>query len=281
MDSVTLATAAITYFGVKDMLPKLLGPSFDYLGGEVKSYTEKGVNNVLRIFANAGEKVGPDIENPKQVHPKVLKEILDEGYCAEDPLATEYFGGVLASSRTSNARDDRGAAFVKLVGQLSSYQLRAHHVIYMTARGMYPNVGEKLYLASYRQTEMPIYIEWKHMAQALDLNPEETANFGIYTTHILSGLARSALIEDWFASGSAQTLHDFSHPKRNYPDSGLIMQPSVVGAELFLWAYGLGSRAPDLVFAPAIDIRPIGGIEYPPVTIPPLTGEQQVIVARK
>jgi len=102
-----------------EILQKLLGPTADYLGGEIKSYTEKGLNyvrgrsekggkgeiksytekgleNITIIFKAAIKKLGSKIETDGQVPPRILKEILDEGYFCEDELASEYFGGVLA-----------------------------------------------------------------------------------------------------------------------------------------------------------------------------------------
>src|SRR6185503_17313077 len=93
------ATAVGTYFGLKELVPKILGPTADYIGAGLRGYTERASANVRRIFENAGTKLGEELDKPGQVSPKVLKEILGEGCVAEDELAAEYFGGVLASSR--------------------------------------------------------------------------------------------------------------------------------------------------------------------------------------
>ena len=34
----------------KDLLMELLGPTADYLGGEMRGYAEKGLNNLNNIF---------------------------------------------------------------------------------------------------------------------------------------------------------------------------------------------------------------------------------------
>jgi hypothetical protein len=59
-----------------------------------------------------------------------LKEILENGAWCEEELQVEYFGGVLASSRTGISRDDRGAYFTSLISRLSTYQLRSHYIFY-------------------------------------------------------------------------------------------------------------------------------------------------------
>lgn len=101
------AGAIAAYLG-KDGLAKLLGPTADYLGGELQAYTQRRMENVGRIFSRAESKLGDKLERPGQVPPKVLKTIINDGSYADDELAVEYFGGVLASSRTEIGRDDRG-----------------------------------------------------------------------------------------------------------------------------------------------------------------------------
>lgn len=66
------------------------------------------------------------LRRPGAVPPKVLKGIIGEAPFCDDELSAEYFGGVLASSRTGVSRNDRGAAFAALVGRLSAYEIRAH-----------------------------------------------------------------------------------------------------------------------------------------------------------
>src|ERR1043166_8770153 len=96
----------LTLLGASSLAAKLLGPTFDYMGEGLKVGTQKGVANVGRIFTSAAKKLGPKLEEPGGVQPKVLKGILTEGAFCDDPLAAEYFGGVLASARSGNSRDD-------------------------------------------------------------------------------------------------------------------------------------------------------------------------------
>ncbi len=95
----------------KELILKILGPTADYIGDGLRSWTEKRVENVKNIFDIAGEKLGNKIEEPGSVAPKVLRLVLNEGSFCDDELTKEYFGGVLASSRTPLARDDRGSIF--------------------------------------------------------------------------------------------------------------------------------------------------------------------------
>src|SRR4051794_30772500 len=107
------------------LVPKLLGPTADYVGEGVRTWTERRVENVQRVFEKAGRKISPEeLERPGRVPPRVLKGVLEEGSFWDDELAAEYLGGVLASSRTEASRDDRAASLISLVGRLSTYALR-------------------------------------------------------------------------------------------------------------------------------------------------------------
>ena len=78
--------------GSAKVIEKLLGPTADYLGGEIRNYTEKGLSNLGRVFSHATITLGKKIEDPGQVPPKVLKGTLEEGYFSEDQLSAQYFG---------------------------------------------------------------------------------------------------------------------------------------------------------------------------------------------
>ena len=109
---ITILGSAI---GSAKILEKILGPTADYLGYQLKEWTEKKVKNTAAIFKNAEKKLGEKINQDGSVAPKVLKGILNEGAWSEEELQIEYFGGVLASSRSGVKRDDRGAYFVSLI----------------------------------------------------------------------------------------------------------------------------------------------------------------------
>lgn len=92
----TIGIGAVAAYLGKDGLQKLLGPTADYLGAGLKDFTQKRVEAIGRIFASAQSKLGDKAEKPGEVPPKVLKSVINEGSYASDPLAVEYFGGILA-----------------------------------------------------------------------------------------------------------------------------------------------------------------------------------------
>ena len=126
-------TSLVVFGSAALVVQKILGPTADVIGQGVAAFATKRLENVKNIFTNAAEKLGDAIDEEIEVPMKVLGRILDEGSYASDPVATEYFGGILASSRSGIKRDDRGATMAALVGRLSVYQLRSHYIFYSVA----------------------------------------------------------------------------------------------------------------------------------------------------
>jgi len=224
--------------GSAKIIEKLLGPTADYLGGEIRNYTEKGLNNLGRVFSHAASTLGEKIEAPGQVPPKVLKGILEEGYFSEDQLSAQYFGGVLASSRTGIQRDDRGTSFIQLIGRVSTYQIRIHFVFYTLLKRMCDGRPENLGISNERQ-KFKIWIPFPLYATAMDFQPDEDPN--VLLQHIMNGIAREELIDKTWNMGSTEHLKKSENLKVD--SSGIVFRPSAVGLELYLWAHGVSSVA--------------------------------------
>jgi hypothetical protein len=233
----------IAVFKSLDIANRLLGPTFDYLGEEIKSWTESRVKNTKDIVDIAIEKAGDDLNKAGKVPPRVLKEVLSEGSFCEDPLTKEYFGGVLAASRAGSEADDRGAGLMKLLGRLSTYQVRAHYIFYKHIvnqfNGQLLNIGNQEV-----RNSMEIYISINGFIASMNANVDNETEAGANTAtilldilpHIMFGLSKEGLIE--------QIGWEFGHIKhQKVADSGLTpigikLTPSAPGAELFCWAHG-------------------------------------------
>ncbi|MDO1514552.1 hypothetical protein Q2T41_18005 [Maribacter confluentis] len=250
IDPGTGLTILGSAIGGAKVVEKILGPTADYVGNQIKEWTEKKVNNTSKIFQNAEKKLGAKINEPGKVPPKVLKGILQEGSWCEEELQVEYFGGVLASSRSGISRDDRGAYFVSLVTRLSTYQLRTHYLIYTAVKnhfdGQNLNIGE-----STDRRKMEIFIPYSTYLKGMDFTSEELANFDTLMTHSIWGLNKEELIEN-FSYGPADYL------KTKFSDaneSGIIIQPSNLGVELFMWAFGYGQKSNNEFFASETEFK--------------------------
>lgn len=235
-DPITTLTAGglVAYLG-KDAVQKMLGPTAAYLGDGMKDIAEKRLSNIARVFENARKKLGARIETPGEVPPRVLKAIVDDASFNDTVIATEYFGGILASSRTSAGRDDRGARIVKILDGLSSYQIRAHYLIYASISNLFR--GADIALSPDERNKMQLFFPILPFFHAMEFDTQELQRGTVLVHHILYGLFGEDLISPGWRVGRQDYL------KTVYPDApgpGFVVDPSAAGAELFLWGFGLG-----------------------------------------
>ena len=250
---VSAIAAGAGAYVTRDVVSRILGPTADYLGGELKEFTQRRMENVGRIFSNAEDKLGDRLNNPGQVPPKVLKTVINEGSYSDDQIAVEYFGGVLASSRTEVSRDDRGARMAMMIDSLSAYQIRTHYLIYSTISELFSNSANSFSLSEDRD-EMQLFMPFQGYAAAMEFTQQEWNNPQILT-HIFHGLGVDGLIADSWQFGNRESLNAFVR-KGNVPGSGIVCTPSASGIEL-LWACGYGDQELDFSltsdFSPAIE----------------------------
>ena len=120
-------------------------------------------------------------------------------------MAADYFGGVLASSRTEVGRDDRGAAFVALLGRLSTYQIRSHYFFYSLIRIVYEGLKENIGVAEGR-LRLTTFIPVTAYIVAMEFGKRE--NVPAIMSHVMFGLSREALIEDQFMFGGGRAKQE-------------------------------------------------------------------------
>ena len=106
-------------------LKRLLGPTFDLIGQDLSRLYAKGRDRIVR----AAKRKTPDLDDGKAANLRVARDVLWNGAFADDEVCAEYFGGLLAGSRSEDGKDDRGLPFVDIVRSLSSSQLRLHYVL--------------------------------------------------------------------------------------------------------------------------------------------------------
>lgn len=234
MDTTTGLTILGTAIGSAKVVEKLLGPTAEYIGGGMKNWTEKRVNNVARIFEHARERLGKNLNCPGTVPPRVLKEILFEGSFCDDELSAEYFGGVLASSRSEIPRDDRGASLARLVSRLTSYQIRSHFVLYSVVKSAFSEKGIIINRPE-GPGKLTTYLSRKSYSACMDISSAEDVLEVI--AHSLFGLEREKLITTFISTTKEDLANDYGVEAKG---SGIIFQPSTLGVELFLWAHGRG-----------------------------------------
>lgn len=237
VDPGTAAIVASSLLLAKEPLNKLLGPTLDYFGKEIESFAKKRTENVGRILQKAINKLGQRINEPGQVHPKLLKGLIMDGSFCDDELTAEYYGGVLASSRTGVSRDDRGTTYLNQISNFSIYQIRTHFILYMVLRRLFCNSQLTPSLTDIHY-EMKIFISESdyHRAMAFDENNENDTDSLI--NHSLRGLECNSLIIN-VCFGDRHFM-DKQNPGLNFPESGFVFAPTLSGIGFFLWATGHG-----------------------------------------
>lgn len=230
-DSLIVATkVGAAAWASKELAGKLLGPTFDYLGGEIRQFAEKCNVNLTNIFVRARRKAGERIDSEGGVSPRVLKNVIDEGAFCADNVAAEYIAGILASSRVPDATDDRGVAYLSVIRELSVHQLRAHYMIYwslkrlLDGRELSPALGNHL-------KKMRLFLPGDFMDRNLGITETDE----VLDLHVLSGLHRHDLVGEW-GGGSAENVALWN---AGVNGDGYFVTPTIFGVELFLWAHGL------------------------------------------
>jgi hypothetical protein len=233
VDPISTIGAGLAVIGSKDILTKILGPTADYIGGEIKGLVEKCNINLDNIFKIAKKKLGARLEEQGSVNPRILKDIINEGRFSDDELMSEYYGGILASSKCRNGRDDRGVVHLSTIRQLSVYQLRLHYLFYSLIRRNFLGSSIKFGLISERP-KLRLYIPLSVYNAAMQFTGNEDSMKII--PHSVSGLIRHELIGEFRFYGELQDIKEYYSGASEY---GLILEPSLLGAELFFWGEGI------------------------------------------
>lgn len=238
IDPHTTAGLGLAVLGSRDLLNKLLGPTAEYLGETAKGLVEKCVINLDNIFKKMIRKLGKKMDKPGGVSPRILNHVLDEGRFWEDEVAAEYYGGILAASRTESGKDDRSVGYLAMIKELSTYQLRLHYLFYTLVKRIFDGNELSLLIGTDRK-KMGIFIPEDVYKTALDFGEHEEE--GIIEIHCLEGLGRQLLIGKDAAYGTKENVNKIF---KNAQQPGMIMQPSLSGTALFLQALGYSDIAP-------------------------------------
>lgn len=226
------------------MIAKLLGPSADYLGAELKLFTESMTNNVKRVVDKSRVKLGARLELPGGVPPRILLGIVTQATFCDDELVAEYLAGVLAASRSEIRRDDRAVALLGTVSRLSTYQVRAHFLIYTAVHTLY--AGTELKLDGIGNRALRIFAPLGDLDDAMGFTEPELSGREALYDHIFQGLMRERLIGQEYQYGDPEDLSPRPHPP--VATAGVVVEPDLLGTELFLAAHGVSFASADELF---------------------------------
>ena len=234
---MTESKTPLTFSGAAgDLLLKLLAPLSEEAGKHWQErVAAKMRKNTDRIVQNATAKLGDKLEAPGAVPLRVIMKVIDEGSHNDNPVAVEYYGGVLASSRTEDGQDDRGAIIAKSIERLSVYDIRMHYLIYATIHQLFRGLEKSLLLPDQRDS-MRIYINFTAYEIAMGFENVDIEKKNTIISGSLFRLGTEGFLEN-AGVGDTETLRKISG--HVYPP-GIIVEPSFQGAELFLYAFGMG-----------------------------------------
>lgn len=85
-----------------------------------------GRDNIIR----AAYRKLSDPDDGKKTNLRVTRDVFWNGAFTDEEICAEYFGGLLANSRTEDGRSDEGIQFVDVIKSLSASQLKLHYIIY-------------------------------------------------------------------------------------------------------------------------------------------------------
>ena len=104
----------------------ILGPTFNEMGEDLKKLYVSGRDKLI----GAAYRKLPDPNDGKKANLRVVRDAFWSGAFTDDEICAEYFGGVLATSRSEDGKDDSNIQFLATIKSMSSSQLRLHYVIY-------------------------------------------------------------------------------------------------------------------------------------------------------
>lgn len=238
-------------------LKKLLGPSAEYLGGEIKDGIAKAQANLGRIFQAAVRTLGDRINDSGAVSPRVLNRICQEGAFVENALAAEYLGGLLASSRHPGGDDDRSLPFFAVIRDMSAYDIHLHYIIYSAMRSAWmpsPSSADNT-ASTYRRG---VFIREDDLAAAMMLAGHPEAKRAVVEECVMN-LSRLDLVKHPTTKfGGPEILYRLLEGNN---ERGLVAAVSDFGTQLYYRVHGITDRGPAGFFEPnAVLDRPAAAI---------------------
>ncbi len=242
MDAGTGLTLLGSAVGGFKILEKVLGPTAEYLGDGLQLYSRKKLENLSVIFKKASEKFDLESIEPGSVNPRILNAVIESGSYCEDDLPREYLAGLLASGRCHDGSDDRASFYLGLNSDLSSIQIRFHYICYLIISRIFH--GESFnFVSDHELAKMQILLPYPLLWEAMELTTIENP-LGILA-HCTSGLRSKNIIlcQGWGSAAwiNSTGLANHGNKWNGVRTDGVLVSPTQVGIDYFIWGLGLGS----------------------------------------
>lgn len=247
-DPLLYGGAAAAAYGMAQ-LNRVVGPSFKSIGIALGDWTDYRLRNALKITA-AADRLSSDQEDVS-VHPRVAHKVVDDASWLDDDVMLEYAGGMLAASRSPEGKEERGAYFVSLLSNLTSLQIRLHHIIYVALATGLDRAHDLNASPGTKETTVWLPIDSLALRWESDGLDPDAMRSGLASA--LFALTREGLIgADWSLGGTDRWTAELGEAA----PALVRVVPSSMGILLFLWGRGVQADAPgELQGADLADLR--------------------------
>jgi len=140
MEPLTTITTAGTALAIAN---KLLGKTAETISDDIANLYKAGRDKLV----SAAVRKTANMEDDKIANLRVARDVFFNGSFTDEAICAEYFGGILASSRSIDGKDDLGVFYTDIIKSLSSSQLKLHYIVYYSLN--------KLWIEMPREEERP------------------------------------------------------------------------------------------------------------------------------
>lgn len=193
-------------------LEKILGPTFDQIGDDIQSLYVKGI----KLVTDRARKKIVNLDDGARANLRVSRDVFFNGSFSDDEISAEYFGGVLAASRSLDGKDDKAIFYLDIIKSLSSTQLKLHYLIFSALNSVLLSDKSKI-----------------------DFNPARSDNIGAVRLFFLtSDFARLGINvdSDLWALHNKGLLNEFEYSNDIDPDKVVNITrvtPTTLGVQLY------------------------------------------------
>ena len=161
--AVTAGVAGVAYVA-QQLFGKTLAEMGDDLNKVYKSNRDK-------LLAKAAAKVSDPNDGAKP-NLRVARDVIWNGAVTDDEVCAEYFGGLLAASRSADGKDDSALIYVDCIKALSSKQLHLHFVIYNSLNALLIKAGKPVNPGMQDELgQVEVWFAMQELTVRLGLNP--------------------------------------------------------------------------------------------------------------
>ncbi len=160
-------------------LKQAFGPVLGEIGEDLKKLYAVGRDKLII----AGYHKITDKNDGKSANLRVARDVFWNGSFTDEAICAEYFGGILASSRSLDGKDDTGVYYVDVIKSLSSNQLKLHYLIYLSLNKNFVADPSKSQLNPGQETELQSEIMFLSINELLAICGETDLGRDLHAIH--------------------------------------------------------------------------------------------------